>query len=235
MWREALLRWLLLWFVVSALPFALLRAASASPCVLPSVNPAALRAVATGWHRSKPQPAPRPWWASLAPSSLSVQLRDARQDGTGWYLSPTTGTSSQRGLVGATRGWSVGARWDLSRLFDTNQAAARGATAQTERVERLLSRVAVQVRALAKLRSQALDVAAETSQCRALRERAMAAALVVEGVSGSETATVVWPAMPPPQSQPGAAPQSVSSARSRAAPPARRPARLRRRGRGRQP
>lgn len=193
MWRKALLRWLLLWLVVSAIPLLLLRAADALPCALPTVDASALRAVATRWRRPAPRPTARPWWASLAPRNVSWRLRDGQQDGTGWYLSPTTGTSSQRGLVGATRGWSVGLRWDLGGLFMPQLPSSPGATLQTERVERLLTRLAVHLRVLAGLHRRALDVTAQTPQCRDLRNLATAPALVVEGVSGATAGAVRWP------------------------------------------
>ncbi len=193
MLRSLLLRWVVLWLVAMAVPLLALRVAYAASCEVPALRTTAVRAVVQRWSRPGPEAETRPLWAALLPTTISWQLRDSDYDGNGWYLSPTTGTSSHRSLLGLTRSWAISARWQIGALFDVPPSRAISPLARLDRIERLVNRLAVQARALATIGDRAGRVVGDSRDCLLAQRQAAAVALAIEGLLGPRSNAVRWP------------------------------------------
>ncbi len=207
------------------------RSAEASPrCPLPTVDIVQLRRAMRRLRRPSRAPdRPSPWWM-LAPRHVRYGFRQADSDGTGWYLGHSSGTMSERGLAGTTRGHVVGVTWDLSPLWHA-AVKSRSHVDQTVALDKALARVAVYARRLAATAARAEVAASGTLDCR--RHLAIAAvdAAVLEALFPRREGVIVWPspgqrAPPIPPATSTSRSHSLRSARSsprraRPAPPGR--------------
>ena len=200
-----------LFSAVILVPSILTGAAHAAPCALVEVDPRGVSRALQRLRRPPPPPDRPGIWRVLVPRRVGVTLRDQSYDGVGWYAG-STGTESERGLFGTTKGYSVQVQWDLAPLFRDGPPRA-DPLVRSERLERVASRIAAVYRVLGKARSAARGLTADDPACAALKPRAAAAVMVLRAVLGRPVASPDPPPTSRSRPRPGA-----PSARPPAAP-----------------
>lgn len=175
------LRWLGLGLVLlGALPAAL----CAEPCVLPEAPMAQIQH-ALGVLAHAPPPRvfmPPSRWRGLLPTRMISGFRNGAYDEIAWYM---TSVPEEKISNGTNIGWSLRFDWDLRPLWAnplTPVTAPDQHLARAERVERLASRIAIQLNSLRKAESLAMQVSDGDLLCREAQSDAEAALLVIGSV-----------------------------------------------------
>lgn len=189
-------RWLVFWLVVSAAPTLFLRIAVAQPCSTPRLATGALVELGQRWRTPPPKPIQPSRWRGLVPSHVAWRLRDTARDGMGWYVNPTTGTTSQTGLTGNTTGWSVQVRWDLRALFLEPTPPRKQRVARLLGVDKLLQRIAAHGGQLNAIDEQAKQLSLRSQDCAPLQRRAALIAATIEALCGPSAGLIARRAAP---------------------------------------
>ena len=178
------------------------RGVRTSPCEVVRVDSERVSKLLGRWRTPPPAPSRPGLWRVLLPRRVALTRRDQDYDGVGWYAG-STGTESERGLFGNTRGYSVTVQWDLAPLWSARPARP-DPLARAERMERVASRLALAHERLLRASSEAGRLSRSDPRCPRLRARARSALLVLRAVLGpvGPTARITSRSRPPPAAPP---------------------------------